>query len=52
MHVTMSYSEDAVLTAGQGAATIAAGQEYGAIIAPKHLAFNDTESMIPVLQNL
>ena len=37
------YSEDAVLTAGQGAATIAAGQEYGAIIAPKHLAFNDTE---------
>lgn len=37
------YSEDAVLTAGQGAATIQAGQEYGAIIAPKHLAFNDTE---------
>lgn len=27
------YSEDAVLTAGQGAATIQAGQEYGAIIA-------------------
>lgn len=37
------YSEDAVLTAGQGAATIAAGKEYGTIIAPKHLAFNDTE---------
>lgn len=37
------YSEDAVLTAGQGAATIAAGQEYGTIIAPKHLAFNDIE---------
>ena len=37
------YSEDAVLTAGQGAAVIEAGQAYGTIIAPKHLAFNDTE---------
>ncbi len=37
------YSEDAVLTAGQGAAVIEAGHEYGVIIAPKHLAFNDTE---------
>lgn len=37
------YSEDAVLTAGQGAETIKAGQAYGAIIAPKHFACNDTE---------
>lgn len=37
------FSEDAVLTAGQASAFIAAGQEYGTIIAPKHLAFNDTE---------
>ena len=37
------FSEDAVLTAGQGAAIIKAGQKYGTLIAPKHLAFNDTE---------
>ena len=37
------YSEDAVLTAGQGTAYGAAAMEYGVIIAPKHLAFNDTE---------
>lgn len=37
------FSEDAVLTAGQGAAIISAGHEYGVLIAPKHLAFNDTE---------
>lgn len=37
------YSEDAVLTAGQGTAYAAAAMEYGIIIAPKHLAFNDTE---------
>ena len=37
------YSEDAVLTAGQGAAYVAAAKEYGCIEAPKHLAFNDTE---------
>ena len=37
------FSEDAVLTAGQGAAIIKAGHEYGVLIAPKHLAFNDTE---------
>lgn len=37
------FSEDAVLTAGQASAFIAAGQDYGTIIAPKHLAFNDTE---------
>jgi len=37
------YSEDAVLTAGQGSAFVAGGLEYGVIIAPKHLAFNDTE---------
>ncbi len=37
------YSEDAVLTAGQGTAYAAAAMEYGVIIAPKHLAFNDTE---------
>ena len=36
-------SEDAVLTAGQGAAIIKAGHDYGVLIAPKHLAFNDTE---------
>ena len=37
------YSEDAVLTAGQGNAYCQAAQSYGVIIAPKHLAFNDTE---------
>lgn len=37
------FSEDAVLTAGQGAAIIKGGHEYGVLIAPKHLAFNDTE---------
>lgn len=37
------YSEDAVLTAYQAASYIAAGKEYGVIIAPKHYAFNDTE---------
>ena len=37
------YSEDAVLTAGQGTAYAATAMEYGVIIAPKHLAFNDTE---------
>lgn len=37
------YSEDAVLTAYQAAEYIAAGNKYGCIIAPKHLAFNDTE---------
>lgn len=37
------YSEDAVLTAYQAASYIAAGREYGVIIAPKHYAFNDTE---------
>lgn len=37
------YSEDAVLTAYQASAYVAAGKEYGCIIAPKHFAFNDTE---------
>ena len=37
------YSEDAVLTEGQGAAYGAAAMEYGVIIGPKHIAFNDTE---------
>lgn len=37
------YSEDAVLTAYQAASYIAGGKEYGCILAPKHLAFNDTE---------
>lgn len=37
------YSEDPVLTAFQGAAMVSAGLEYGLLIAPKHLAFNDTE---------
>ncbi len=37
------YSEDPVLTAFQGAELVAGGLEYGCLIAPKHLAFNDTE---------
>lgn len=37
------YSEDPVLSAEQGAAYCAAGKAYGCILAPKHLAFNDTE---------
>lgn len=37
------YSEDAVLTSYQGAAFVAGGKKYGCLIAPKHLAFNDTE---------
>jgi beta-glucosidase len=37
------YSEDAVLTAYQGASFVEGGLEYGLLIAPKHLAFNDTE---------
>lgn len=37
------YSEDPILSAYQGASYIAGGKEYGCIIAPKHLAFNDTE---------
>ena len=37
------YSEDAVLTAFQGAALVRAGLEYGLLVAPKHIAFNDTE---------
>lgn len=37
------YSEDAVLTAGLGNAFVQGGLKYGCLIAPKHLAFNDTE---------
>lgn len=37
------YSEDAVLTAGLGNEFVQGGLEYGCLIAPKHLAFNDTE---------
>lgn len=37
------YSEDPILTVGQAIAFVTAGNEYGLIIAPKHLAFNDTE---------
>jgi beta-glucosidase len=37
------FSEDAILTAYQGAAEITGAQAYGVIAAPKHLAFNDTE---------
>ena len=37
------YSEDPVLTAYQAANFITGGLKYGVIIAPKHLAFNDTE---------
>ena len=37
------YSEDAVLTAGLGSQFVQGGLKYGCLIAPKHLAFNDTE---------
>ena len=37
------YSEDAVLSAFQGAATIEGAQKYGVIAAPKHVAFNNSE---------
>ncbi len=37
------YSEDSVLTAYQGASFVSGGKEYGLIIGPKHLAFNDSE---------
>ena len=37
------YSEDPVLSALQGAATVAGAQQYGVIAAPKHIAFNDSE---------
>lgn len=37
------YSEDAVLTAFQGAELVRGGAEYGLLVAPKHIAFNDTE---------
>ena len=37
------YSEDPVLSALQGAATISGAQKYGVIAAPKHIAFNDSE---------
>ena len=37
------YSEDPILTAGQGNAFIQGGLQYGCLIAAKHLAFNDTE---------
>ena len=37
------YSEDAVLSAFIGAATVKGAQAYGLIAAPKHIAFNDSE---------
>ncbi|MBP5254398.1 MAG: glycoside hydrolase family 3 C-terminal domain-containing protein, partial [Lachnospiraceae bacterium] len=37
------YSEDAVLSAFTGAATIIGAQKFGVIAAPKHVAFNDSE---------
>ena len=37
------YSEDAVLTAYQASNYIAEAMKYGVLLAPKHLAFNDTE---------
>lgn len=37
------YSEDSVLSAFMGAATIEGAQYYGVIAAPKHVAFNDSE---------
>ncbi len=39
------YSEDPVLSSGLGAATVAGANEYGVIVAPKHFAFNDQESV-------
>lgn len=38
------YSEDSILTAYMGAATIKGAQAYGVIAAPKHIAFNDSEA--------
>ena len=38
------YSEDPVLSALQGAATVRGAQAYGVIAAPKHIAFNDSEA--------
>ncbi len=38
------YSEDPVLSAFQGAATVKGAQAYGLITAPKHVAFNDSEA--------
>lgn len=37
------YSEDSILSAYQGVASIEGATEYGCILAPKHYAFNDTE---------
>ncbi len=37
------YSEDPVLSAYLGAATVEGAQAYGVIAAPKHVAFNDSE---------
>lgn len=37
------YSEDPVLTSGQGLSFISGGRQYGAIIAIKHFAFNSTD---------
>lgn len=37
------YSEDPMLTAYQAAGMISGGMAYGCLLAPKHLAFNDTE---------
>lgn len=37
------YSEDPILTAYEGSATVKEALKYGCIIAPKHFAFNDTE---------
>lgn len=37
------YSEDPILSGNQAASFIQGGNEFGAIICPKHYAFNDTE---------
>lgn len=37
------YSEDAVLSGKIGASYIAESRKFGALISPKHFAFNDTE---------
>lgn len=37
------YSEDPILSGNQAASFIKGGNEFGAIICPKHYAFNDTE---------
>ncbi len=39
------FSEDPMLVSGLAAAEVAGASKYGVIVAPKHFAFNDQESM-------